>query len=75
LRRALSRKASVLGLFTHDRDLLECPDCGLLENVAFGGYLIACRSESLGHDTGLRFEELSGNRFRCPACGSMIQAD
>lgn len=72
---ALQAKARALGLFAHDRDLLECPDCGLLENVACGGQLFTCRPESLNDDTGLRFEEISDDRFRCPACGAMVQTD
>jgi hypothetical protein len=54
----LQAKARALGLFIHDRDLLECPKCGLLEDVTFTGQLITCRPHSLGHDTGLHFQEL-----------------
>lgn len=70
---ALQAKARALGLFVNDRELLECPDCGLMENVAFDGRLFTCRPESLDDDTGLRFEELSGDRFRCPACGATVR--
>ncbi len=67
---ALQAKAKALGLFAHDRELLECPACGLMENVAAGGGLFTCRPESLDEDTGLRFEALSRDRFLCPACGA-----
>ena len=71
---ALLAKAKALGLFANDRELLECPVCGLMENVAAaGGGLFTCRPESLDEDTGLRFEELSRDRFRCPACGATVQ--
>ena len=70
---ALQARARALGLFANDRELLECPDCGLMENVAAaGGGLFTCRPESLDEDTALRFEELSPDRFRCPACGATI---
>ena len=48
---ALQAKARTLGLFANDRELLECPDCGLMENVAAaGGGLFICRPESLDVD-------------------------
>ena len=72
---ALQAKARALGLFMNDRELLECQKCGLLEDLTFSGQLITCRAPDFGQDTGLRFEELFPDRFRCPACGSMIQSD
>jgi hypothetical protein len=72
---ALQAKARALGLFTNDRELLECQKCGLLEDVTFNGQLITCRAPDFGQDTGLRFEELPQDGFRCPVCGSMIQSD
>lgn len=71
----LQAKARALGLFTNDRELLECRKCGLLEDVTFNGQLITCRASDFGQDTGLRFEELPQVRFRCPVCGSMMQSD
>ncbi len=70
---ALQAKARELGVFANDRELLECQNCGLLENVACGGRLFTCRPESLDDDTGLRFVALSRDRFRCPACGATIR--
>lgn len=70
---ALQAKARELGVFANDRGLLECPHCGLLENVACGGRLFTCRPESLAEDTGLRFKELRQGRFRCPSCGSIVR--
>jgi hypothetical protein len=70
----LQAKARELGLFANDRELLECPGCRLMENVASDGRLFTCRWEALEDDTGLRFTELSRNRFRCPACGAEVRA-
>jgi rubredoxin len=72
---ALQEQARSLGIFVDDRELLECPQCGLMEDVIFTGQLITCRPSEEGQDTGLRFEELPQNRFRCPACGSLVQED
>jgi uncharacterized C2H2 Zn-finger protein len=69
---ALQAKARALGLFANDRELLECPVCGLMENVACGGRLFTCRPESLDDDTGLRFVALAGNHFQCPSCGATV---
>jgi len=72
---ALQERARSLGVFPGDRELLECPKCGLLEDVTCNGRLITARPPAEGQDTGLRFQELPGNRFRCPACGSMVHAE
>ena len=69
---ALREKARSLGVFTGDRELLECPKCGLQEDVTSSGQLITCRPPAEGQDTGLRFQELPRNRFRCPACGAVV---
>lgn len=72
---ALQEQARSLGLFAGDRELLECPKCGLLEDVTFAGQLITCDPSAEGQDTGLRFEEICQDRFRCPACGSIVHED
>ena len=69
----VQEQARALGIFTGDRELIECQKCGLLEDVIVTGQLITCRPSALGGDTGLRFEELSQTRFRCPACASIIR--
>ena len=69
---ALREQAQSLGLFAGDRELLECPKCGLLEDVTCTGQLITCLPSTLGRDTGLRFDEVAPDRFRCPACNSGI---
>ena len=70
---ALQAKARALGLFANDRELLECPKCGLQEDVAFSGLLSTSYADSIGEDTGLRFEDLARDRFRCPACGAIVR--
>ena len=70
---ALQAKARAFGLFTNDRELLECPKCGLQEDVAFSGHLITSHPDSAGEDAGFRFEELSRERFRCPVCGATVR--
>ena len=70
---ALRKQAKELGVFTNDRELLVCLRCGLMEDVAATGILITCREPDLGKDTGLRFEPLAEQAFRCPACGQKIQ--
>ena len=67
----LQAKARDLGLFVGDRDLLRCPQCGLMEDVLIDGRLITCWRDGLGQDAGLRFIEHSNllGRFSCPGCG------
>lgn len=65
--------ASRLGLFTDDRDLLECPQCGLQEDVSSDGCLITYGRNSEGYkDSGLRFSRIHENVYKCPACGVVI---
>lgn len=66
-------KARAMGLFANDRELLECPGCGLQEDVTFSGHLITSPRVAVGRDTGLRFEELPRGGFRCPACGATVR--
>jgi len=67
------KQAKALGLFTNERELLECPGCGLMEDVTADGILITCREPDLGKDTGLRFAALNQHAFRCPACGRSVR--
>lgn len=70
---ALEAKARKLGLFINDRELLECPHCGLVEDVSFEGRLFTCWPKNPNDDTGLRFVPSSNRRFRCPSCGAIIR--
>lgn len=68
----ISARARALGMFVDDRELLTCPRCGLEEDVSFIGMLMTCRPTALSEDTGMRFEELSTGKFRCPSCGARV---
>ncbi|MCX7047662.1 MAG: hypothetical protein NTX50_19530 [Candidatus Sumerlaeota bacterium] len=65
------KQAEALGMFTHDRELLECPRCGLLEDVTFEGMLITYQKDAKDQsDSGLRFRPMDKATFQCPACGA-----
>ena len=67
----IKQQAAALGLFTNDRELLECPSCGFLEDVTFEGFLITYKKDGKDQrDSGLRFRPLGKTRFACPACGA-----
>lgn len=69
------QRAEALGLFTDDRELLECPNCGLLEDVTFEGMLVTYLKGSADlKDCGLRFRPDGKTSFACPACGTKIKA-
>jgi len=52
----LKRHATALGLFTNDRDLLECSSCGMWEDVTSEGVLtVYQKDDQSGEDSGLRF--------------------
>ena len=42
----IKKDARALGIFTDDRKLLECLDCGLMEDVTINGLLITYPSNS-----------------------------
>jgi len=72
----LQEQAERLGVFTGDRELLECAGCGLEEDVTTDGFLIVCRKLALGTDTGLRFTKDVENKgkYLCPVCGKPAQS-
>lgn len=77
---AVKQRATELGMFTDDRELFECPLCGLIEDVTFEGLLVTYQRrelwvESKPPDTGLRFESVGDDKYRCPACQSLLIAD
>ena len=66
-------QAAALGVFVDDRELIDCPSCGLFEDVTSEGLLITSRELATPPlDTGLRFCEISPNTFQCPACAGVI---
>ncbi len=78
LARKLARvkgQARALGVFTDDRELLESPSCGLLEDVTSEGLLVTYPKDSVDlKDCGLRFKRVSETSFTCPTCGTSIKA-
>lgn len=69
---AVQKQADAMGLFANDRELLECSQCGLMEDVTHTGLLITCREPALNQDTGLRFTKETDQTFRCPSCGALV---
>ena len=70
----VKKQAEAIGLFTHDRELLECT-CGLIEDVAFDGSLLTYHKNDLAFkDTGLRFIKVNENTFCCPVCKTKLKA-
>ena len=71
----VKQQARALGIFTDDRELLECPSCGLQEDVTSEGLLVTYPKDSADlKDCGLRFRPVRRNSFACPACGTRIKA-
>lgn len=70
---ALQDKLNRFGGFDHRRDLLECPACGLEEDLTFEGKLITCQPEAPGIETGLIFADLGGGLWQCPVCGFSVR--
>lgn len=61
-------RAEVAGLFIEDRSLLQCPRCGLMEDVSFHGRLMTyLETDTDINDSGLRFE-LNKEECICPFC-------
>src|SRR5215204_2521633 len=69
----LGLKLTSLGGFDHSREFLNCPACGLLEDVTFEGMLITTESDYPGVDTGLRFAKTGENEWECPDCGNLCR--
>ena len=67
-------EAKKLGIFTDDRELLECPRCGLMEDIDINGRLFTVFKNAPYKDTGLEFKEIGkkGSCFSCPNCGEII---
>jgi hypothetical protein len=71
----IKQQAAALGIFTDDRELLECPSCGFLEDVTFEGFLITYKNDGKDQrDSRLRFRPEGKTSFACPACGTRIKA-
>lgn len=70
----IKEEAKILGIFTDDRELLECPSCGLMEDVDVNGRLFTVFKNEPYKDTGLNFKEVGnkGDRFSCSNCSQVI---
>jgi hypothetical protein len=69
----IRKLAETNGLFTNDRELLEC-SCGLIEDVAFDGRLFTYRtSDPAFSGTGLQFRKVNKDVFCCPICKAMLK--
>jgi len=70
----IKEKADKLGIFTGDRELLQCPNCELMEDVDINGRLFTVFKNAPHKDTGLNFKEAGNkeNTFCCPNCGKVI---
>ncbi|MEW6605892.1 MAG: hypothetical protein AB1414_00385 [bacterium] len=72
----LNEKVKALGIFVDDRELLECPKCGLMEDIDIYGRLFTVFEKEPNKDTGLRFKEIRNSKtFRCPNCGEQISGN
>jgi hypothetical protein len=72
----IKKQAKALSIFVNDRELLECPGCGLVEDVTFEGSLMTYHRESDDiTDSGLRFEEMDDGKYRCPVFGTVLKAE
>jgi hypothetical protein len=68
-----------LGMFVHDRGLLECKACKLLEDIDVYGLLLVCRENTPGKAIeGYAFIPShcgAEGLFICPGCGAEVLAD
>lgn len=63
-------------MFTDDRELLECHNCGLKEDVTGQGILITHKGDAMGVDTGLCFPEPDKEGVSsCPGCGEKVKGE
>jgi hypothetical protein len=70
----VKKQAEAIGLFTHDRELLECTS-GLIEDVTFDGSLFTYhKNDRAFKDTGLRFTKVNEDTFSCPVCKTKLKA-
>jgi len=70
----IQKQAKSLGIFVNDRELLECTGCDLVEDVAFDGSLMTYHGDSDDMtDSGLRFEKMGEDKYRCPVCGTLLK--
>lgn len=72
----VNAQARALGIFTDDRELLKCPNCGLLEDVTANGLLMTYPKDSVDlTDCGLRCFPVDETCFACPKCWTRISRE
>lgn len=62
------RHAKYDGTYAGERDLLECPGCGLVEDTAMDGGLLTYIDGGRMKDSGYRFWLSSNGAWICPVC-------
>ena len=69
---AIRARVQAEGGFLHDRELHQCPACGLMEDVLFSGKLVTYWNQTTEPvDTGLRFSEVGADQLACTCCGGV----
>jgi hypothetical protein len=72
----IHQQAEAAGLFSGDRELLDCTHCGLQEDVLIDGRLVTYQADAAdAADSGLRFAAADDGNFVCPRCGAVIAGD
>jgi predicted RNA-binding Zn-ribbon protein involved in translation (DUF1610 family) len=73
---SLKKQVKGLGMFTNDREFLECPNCGLKESVTCENILYTYRDGAFDDDVGLRFPEPDDDAVSaCPGCGAEVKGE
>ena len=69
---AIRAQVKTHGGFVGDRELHQCPACGLMEDVLYGGKLVTYWHQTSNPlDTGLRFKEVGTSQLACPFCAGV----
>lgn len=70
----IHQQCDIAGLFVGGRELLDCPHCGLLEDVLIDGRLVTYQAGTMdAADSGLRFAAAEDGNFVCSQCGAPCQ--
>jgi hypothetical protein len=81
IRSLIARMAPVLrcavdyGTFAGERDLLECPGCGLVEDTDIDGRVLTYIDGGRMKDSGYRFVVSGDGTWICPVCHTVGRED
>ncbi len=78
MRSLITRMAPVLRCAEYDaetRDLLECPGCGLVEDMDMDGNIFTYIDGGRMKDTGYRFTTSKNGMWVCPVCHTVGRED